>query len=845
MRQRGRNTAQLPQQLLEELGDSIQDRGRGPKKYAKANSRKEQRKVARVQKKLDHTSRHSSRVLNDGPKKAHTNRLSQPLVSIQQSKVPATSVQPKVPKSILKVPRSTLPPKQASSSLSSRSVSPQPPTRISRAAQDRLNADDAEIAALERALGVRGKKKLPKSFEDDGLDVLLGSLDDGSDLDERSLKKRKRSEEERWLERKRQKAQAKSLPHCDSEIEDASDSSNEHSELDFQVSSEDGSHLAQGESPCEIAESDLTEEDSDEQEPSTIKKPRENPFVAPGSGQPLKYVLPSRRGMDATEVENLSRLKRQLQGLLNRLSDANILSILRDIEGLYRDYPRQHISSTLIDLLMGLLADQTILSDNFVILHAGFIAAVYKTVGSDFGAQVVEGIHNDFEESKNRQSNDELIGKRLTNLVNLLANLYIFQVIGSRMIYDYIRLCLEQLSETNTELLLKIIRNAGAQLRQDDPSSLKDIVLQLRVSISKMGEENLSVRTKFMIETINNLKDNRVKAGMIDSKITLEHVTRMKKTLGSLNTRSLKATEPLRIGIEDLRNSDKVGNWWLIGASYKGVGHDTTQSSEPFKHQRINSPTTTGEKIVEITDDLARLAQEQRMNTDVRRSIFIAIMSSTDYNDAYVRVMKLRLKRKQQEEIPHVIVHCVGAENLYNPFYSLLSKRFCSDKHLKFWFQASLWNLFKRIGDGGEDPDDTGADDREGRLELRSLVNLARLFGVLVAAGDLDLGTLKHLNFPELPSQTRRFLEVLIVTAILQRQENSTSQRNEKSIHDMFLKPKEMPSIAGGLKYFLKKCIRKTDIVSSNVDKETVKWACSVACAALSTLTTKTLVDDS
>ena len=160
----------------------------------------------------------------------------------------------------------------------------------------------------------------------------------------------------------------------------------------------------------------------------------------------------------------------------------------------------------------------------------------------------------------------------LNNLVSLLAALYIFHVVDSRIIYDFVRLFLDNICELNTELLLRIVRLAGPQMRQDDPTSLKDIVLKLQATVADQESTHFSVRTKFMIETINNLKNNRVKTGVAAANITSEHMMQMKKTLGALNARSLKAREPLHVGLKDLRERDKRGTWWLVGASYKGPG---------------------------------------------------------------------------------------------------------------------------------------------------------------------------------------------------------------------------------------------------------------------------------
>ena len=245
-----------------------------------------------------------------------------------------------------------------------------------------------------------------------------------------------------------------------------------------------------------------------------------------------------------------------------------------------------------------------------------------------------------------------------------------------------------------------------------------------------------------MIETINNLKNNRMKTGIAASTITSEHTIRMKKTLGTLNMRTIKASEPLQIGLKDLRDTEKRGKWWLVGASYRDEDRDAepkpTQETTPVGRQLEDDKPAATSSI----PDLAQLARQQRMNTDVRRSIFVAIMSATDYRDAYLRLMKLRLKKSQELEIPKVLIHCAGAEASYNPFYTLISRRLCSDRKVKMAFQFSLWDLFKKMGDGVDEEE----EDDEEKLEMRSVVNLAKMFGGLIADGGLGIGVLKVIT---------------------------------------------------------------------------------------------------
>ena len=225
------------------------------------------------------------------------------------------------------------------------------------------------------------------------------------------------------------------------------------------------------------------------------------------------------------------------------------------------------------------------------------------------------------------------------------------------------------------------------------------------------------------------------------------------------------------------------------------------------------------------TSDLVQLAREQRMNTDIRRAIFVAIMSATDFQDAYSRLMRLKLKKVQEFEIPKVLIHCSSAEKTYNPYYTLIAKKICGDRRLRTAFQYCLWDLFKKMGES--DNEDGIWEDDEDILETRQIVNLAKLFGMLIAEGGLGLGVFKNLNLSYLQSKTNIFLEVLFITVLLHGQ--SSSKRNEQAVVNVFSKATDTPELVTGLRYFLRKIVSRTDIAGSKDETATVKWACKIA----------------
>ncbi|KAF8866067.1 hypothetical protein BDZ45DRAFT_710738 [Acephala macrosclerotiorum] len=817
------NQLKLPKVLLDQIG--AQDAYSGSRKSRSGpGTRKDLRKAARQEKKA----------ARSGPPPVKRSKLHYTEDRSARDKRPVFEKplqdEPNAPqlKSVLKTTKKKDPESKVRGDV--RSISP--PAKMSRAVKNKLAEDDEEIAALEKKLGLKGKKKLPQSFKDDGLDDLLEGLDEESSEIQESRKRKAEGDE--WLDQKRKqarktaKAASKKVTEkdeSDSE-EDQEESSDDDGASDMSL---DGVEFPDDESEpsdkselsAEAIELDADNDfegfgsDNDDDIEEDIEQPpppvRENPYVAPVAIPSAgKYVPPSLRKAAASDSEELDRLRRRTQGLVNRLTEANLISILGDIEKLYRENPRQHVTSTLPNSL----------PDTLVILPAGFIAAVYKVVGTDFGAQVIQRIVELFDEhyaraillQNNPDSASAETSKETSNLIMLLSEMYNFQV-----------LFLSKLSELNAELLLKIIRTSGPQLRQDDPSSLKDIVAMLRPSVERVGENNISVRTKFMIETINNLKNNRMKTGAVASAVTSEHTIQMKKILGSLNTRNIKASEPLRIGLKDIQESDKKGKWWLVGASWAGNAPDEDEKNDQNDaNRRAAEPTEDAG-----TSDLLQLAREQRMNTDIRRAIFISIMSAEDYQDAYMRLMKLKLKKVQEYEIPKVLVHCAGGEKSYNPYYTLIAKKVCGDKRLRTSFQFCLWDLFKKMGESGEE--DNVLEDEEDILETRQIVNFAKMFGTLVLEGGLGLTVFKNLNLSYLQPKTKTFMEVLFISILLDSQKQAGPKRDEQAVATIFVKAKDTPELIRGLQYFLKKVVGKTDIAGGKDEKATVKWACKVA----------------
>jgi len=455
-------TAKINAKNLNEGGDNLKSRadfststgGRSARnsRNGKPLGRKERRRQERIIDKSQHRRRRASHV--SGPPASLSS--SPPLPSpITQGKRNQSGAKEKkgmkekrsepVLKSILKKPK---PVRKAKDEEEEEVWEPKPVLR--RAVREKLEQDDMEIEYLEKKLKIKGK--FPKAFQEDGLDFLLEGLD-GIEQDEAvQPKSNERARKNKPSLRKSAHQQEEESEEEDKEpgdeAEDAEDMDEDTSDI------EDGYEDGEDEDEFMGIGSDI-----EDQGAGGDASPKKGVSTTPSTS---KYVPPSLRKNQATEPEKLAHLRRKCHGLLNRLSEANLTPILSEVEGLYTTNPRGDVTSTLSTLLITIVGDQSALSDTFMILHAGFVAGIYKIIGTDFGAHAVQAVVEDFDgyySKVNGIDDPASAGKKCTNLMSFISELYNFQVIGAVLIFDLLRVFLGDITELNTELLLKVARS--------------------------------------------------------------------------------------------------------------------------------------------------------------------------------------------------------------------------------------------------------------------------------------------------------------------------------------------------------------------------------------------------
>jgi nucleolar MIF4G domain-containing protein 1 len=218
-----------------------------------------------------------------------------------------------------------------------------------------------------------------------------------------------------------------------------------------------------------------------------------------------------------------------------------------------------------------------------------------------------------------------------------------------------------------------------------------------------------------MVETIYDLKNNKKKQAP-----SLQAVA-LRKSLGSMVSKqsNFGGQEALNVSLQDILSVNVKGKWWLVGSAWKGSEN--------------SAPKTCGNTVKNT--DLLNLAKAQKMNTDIRKSIFVTVMSSEDCIDCYNRIIKLGLKKTQERDIIRVLVHCAQQEQSYNPYYSLVISKFCENISFKVTLQYCIWDTLQNFS-------------CEGKRGMIMINNLANLFYDLTKLDSTLITILKGLVFP-------------------------------------------------------------------------------------------------
>lgn len=132
----------------------------------------------------------------------------------------------------------------------------------------------------------------------------------------------------------------------------------------------------------------------------------------------------------------------------------------------------------------------------------------------------------------------------------------------------------------------------------------------------------------------------------------------------------------------------------------------------------------------------------------LRRTIYLTIHSSLDYEECAHKLMKMELKPGQEGELCHMFLDCCSEQRTYEKFYGLLAQRFCTINKI---YSERFEEIFKDIYDTTH------------RLDTNRLRNVGKFFSHLFYSDSIGWSALEciKLNEDDTTSSSRVFIKIL------------------------------------------------------------------------------------
>ncbi|KAL8762464.1 MAG: hypothetical protein Q9184_001547 [Pyrenodesmia sp. 2 TL-2023] len=446
------------------------------------------------------------------------------------------------------------------------------------------------------------------------------------------------------------------------------------------------------------------------------------------------YIPPARlRALQAQITDKKSKeyqrmaweaLKKSINGLINKVNVSNIKFIVPELftENLVRGR----------GLFCRSIMKAAASSSAFVSIYAA-MAAIINTKLPQVGELLVHRLIVQFKKAFKR--NDKAVCLSSTMFIAHLVNQ---QVVHEILAAQILLLLLNKPTDDGVEIAVGLTREVGQHLEEMSGPIALAVFDQFR---SILHEQDLDKRVQYMIEVLfqvrkDKYKDNPAIRDELDLVEEEDQITH-------------RASLDDEIDVQDGLNVFKFDpEWEEHEEAYQKLKAEILGEAEGSGDEEYETGESSDDEDAKDEKDLEIKDQTNADLTNLRRTIYLTIMSSLDFEEAVHKLLKVNLPVGQEPELPSMVVECCSQERTYSKFYGLIGERFA--KLNRLWtelFETSFAKYYDTIH----------------RYETNRLRNIARFFGHLLSSDAIGWHVLSvvHLNEDETTSSSRIFIKIL------------------------------------------------------------------------------------
>ena len=417
-------------------------------------------------------------------------------------------------------------------------------------------------------------------------------------------------------------------------------------------------------------------------------------------------------------------LKKSINGLINKINVSNIKFIVPELfsENLVRGR----------GLFCRSIMKAQAASLPFTPIYAA-MAAIVNTKLPQVGELLLQRLVVQFRKAFKR--NDKAVCISSTTFIAHLCNQ---QVVHETVVAQILLLLLHKPTDDSVEIAVGLTREIGQHLEEMSQPIALAVFDQFR---SILHEADIDKRVQYMIEVLFQVRKDRYK----DNPAIKEELDLVEEE--DQITHQIDLDD--EVNVHDTLNIFKFdANWEDNEEAYKKLKAEILGEGSDDEDEDSGSDESSDE---EQDEEEKQMEIKDQTNTDLvnlRRTIYLTIMSSLDFEEACHKLMKVQLPPGQESELPSMIVECCSQEKTYSKFFGLVGERFA--KINRMWldlFEQSFAKYYDTIH----------------RYETNKLRNIARLFGHLLSSDAIGWHVLSvvHLNEDETTSSSRIFIKIL------------------------------------------------------------------------------------
>ncbi|PRQ35188.1 putative initiation factor eIF-4 gamma, MA3 [Rosa chinensis] len=483
-------------------------------------------------------------------------------------------------------------------------------------------------------------------------------------------------------------------------------------------------------------------ENSKPQGRSTLQQGNLNNNVANLGKSGGVYIPPYKLARMMKEVEDKSSveyqrltwdaLRKSINGLVNKVNAANIKNIIPEIfaENLIRGrglFCRSCMKSQMA-------------SPGFTDIFAGLVAVV-NTKFPEVGELLLRRIVLQLKRAFKRNDKPQLLAA-----VKFIAHLVNQQVAHEIIALELLTVLLENPTDDSVEVAVGFVTECGSILQDLSPKGLHGIFERFR---GILHEGEIDKRVQFLIEGLFALRKAkfqghpavRPELDLVEQEDQLTHEISLQEEINPEITLDIFKPDP--DFIENEKRYEDVKKT-ILGEDSEEEGSDAASDGEDDDDEEEDEDDDEEEDEQEM-----KIRDETETNlVNLRRTIYLTIMSSVDFEEAGHKLLKIKLEPGQEMELCVMLLECCSQERTYLRYYGLLGQRFCMINRIhQENFEKCFVQQYSMIH----------------RLETNKLRNVAKFFAHLLGTDALPWHCLAYIRLTEedTTSSSRIFIKIL------------------------------------------------------------------------------------